>query len=86
MPEGHLLDSLAVEANGKVCVGTLGKGGIAACDPDGSFEHYAFPDMMVTNICFGGPQMMDAYIVFSSTGRLAKVRWPRPGLRLNFQS
>jgi gluconolactonase len=85
LPEGNLLDSLAVEAGGRVCVGTLMNGGITACDPDGSFEHYAFPDAMTTNICFGGPQMIDAYLTLSSTGRLGKARWPRPGLKLNFQ-
>ena len=86
LPEGLLLDSLAVEADGRVCVGTLLKGGIAACAPDGSFEHHLFPDLMTTNICFGGADMRDAYLTLSSTGQLAKVRWPRPGLKLNFQN
>jgi gluconolactonase len=29
--------------------------------------------------------MRDAYITLSGTGKLVKMRWPRPGLRLNFQ-
>jgi gluconolactonase len=84
LPQGNLLDSLAVEAGGKVCVATLINGGITACDPDGSFEHYAFPDRMTTNIAFGGGDMKDAYLALSSTGKLGKARWPRPGLKLNF--
>jgi gluconolactonase len=28
--------------------------------------------------------MRDAYVTLSGTGKLAKVRWPDPGLRLNF--
>ena len=30
--------------------------------------------------------MRDAYITLSGTGKLVKARWPRPGLKLNFQS
>jgi gluconolactonase len=80
-----MLDSLAVEANGHVCTATLLNGGITVFAPDGSFEHVAFPDMLTTNICFGGTDLRDAYITLSATGRLVKARWPRPGLKLNFQ-
>jgi gluconolactonase len=85
LPEGHLVDSLAVEAGGTVCVGTIYAGGISACRPDGSFEHIPSPDPMTTNICFGGPGMRDAYLTLSATGRIARTRWPRPGHRLNYQ-
>jgi gluconolactonase len=44
------------------------------------------PDIVTTNICFGGADMRDAWITCSSTGRLLKVRWPRPGLRLPFNA
>ncbi|HEX5262607.1 MAG TPA: SMP-30/gluconolactonase/LRE family protein, partial [Phenylobacterium sp.] len=77
----QLLDSLAVEAGGKVCVATIINGGITAFDPDGSIEHYAFADPICTNICFGGGDMMDAWITASATGKLYKARWPRPGLK-----
>ena len=40
LPGYQLLDSLAVEAGGKVCVATIINGGITAFDPDGSTEHY----------------------------------------------
>ena len=84
LPGYQLLDSLAVEAGGKVCVATIINGGVTAFDPDGSTEHYAVPDLIVTNICFGGADMQDAWITASGTGKLYKCRWPRPGLKLNF--
>jgi gluconolactonase len=86
LPGYQLLDSLAVEASGKVCVATIINGGITAFDPDGSFEHFAVPDFITTNICFGGADMRDAWITASATGKLFKTRWPRPGLKLNFNA
>jgi len=82
----QLLDSLAVEAGGKICVATIINGGVTAFDEDGSTEHFPFPDVICTNICFGGADMMDAWITASATGKLFKVRWPRPGLKLNFNA
>jgi gluconolactonase len=84
LPGYQLLDSMAVEATGKVCVATIINGGITAFDPDGTTEHFAFPDLICTNICFGGPDMRTAWITASATGKLFKARWPRPGLKLNF--
>jgi len=86
LPGYQLLDSLAVEAGGKVCVATIINGGITAFDPDGSVEHFPVPDLVCTNICFGGADMRDAWITASSTGKLYKARWPRPGLKLNFNA
>jgi len=84
LPGFQILDSLAVEANGCVCVGTIVNGGITAFYPDGSTEFYAVPDRLVTNIVFGGADMRDAWITASSTGALYRCRWPRPGLKLNY--
>ena len=82
---GHVFfDSLAVEADGRVCVATIINGGVTAIQPDGQWEHHAFPDLIVTNICFGGADMRDAWVTLSTTGKLVKARWPRPGLKLNF--
>ena len=86
LPGYQLLDSLAVEAGGKVCVATIINGGITAFDPDGSTEHFPIPDLVTTNIVFGGADMRDAWITASSTGKLYKCRWPRPGLKLNFNA
>ncbi len=84
MSEHGYFDSLAVQANGDVCVATIIKGGITTFTPAGASSHAAFPDFIVTNICFGGADMRDAYITLSGTGKLIKARWPEPGLKLNF--
>jgi gluconolactonase len=83
------LDSLAVDSAGHVMVGTLIHSGITEVNPeDGTFVAHKLPenvfDHAVTNICFGGPDMQTAFITLSLTGRLISCRWPRPGLKLNF--
>lgn len=86
LPGFQWLDSLAVEAGGRICVGTLWNGGITVFEPGGSYEHIPTQDPVTTNICFGGPDMRDAWVTCSSTGKLFKARWPRPGLRLPFNA
>ncbi len=85
-PPGYTsYDSLAVERDGNICVASLVLGGINVVAPDGNFvEFVAVPDPICTNICFGGKDLMTAYITLSSTGRVVSMPWPRPGLRLNF--
>jgi gluconolactonase len=83
-PAHVYFDSLAVQANGDVCVATILNGGITTITPAGVSTHTPFPDLIVTNICFGGADLRDAYITLSSTGKLIKTRWPEPGLKLNF--
>lgn len=77
-------DSLAVQADGDVCVATILNGGITTITPAGASTHTPFPDLITTNICFGGADMRDAYITLSTTGKLIKTRWPKAGLKLNF--
>ncbi len=85
LPGFQLLDSLAVDAEGRVCVGTIVNGGITIVTPDGdSIEHLPFPDPLVTNIAFGGPDLSTAYITLSATGRLVAAPWKTPGLKLAF--
>lgn len=83
---GHqLLDSLAVDAEGWVSVGTLLHGGITSISPDGSqIDHVGFDDPLVTNIAFGGEDLSTAFITLSGTGQLVSMPWPRPGLPLAF--
>ncbi|MCY1401101.1 SMP-30/Gluconolactonase/LRE-like region [compost metagenome] len=83
-PGRQWLDSLAVTADGRVCVAALVENhGIASIDPaTGAVEHFPFPDVITTNICFGGADMRDAWITLSTTGKLVRTRWERPGLRL----
>lgn len=85
LPGMQLLDSLAVDGEGWVCVATLANGGITAISPDGAtVEHHAMPDPLTTNICFGGPDLRTAYLTLSATGQLVEVDWPRPGLKLAY--
>ena len=85
LPGFQLLDSLAVEANGNVCVATLVNGGITVISPAGEvLEHVATGDPVTTNICFGGADRRTAYVTCSGTGRLVAFEWPRPGLRLAY--
>src|SRR3954471_3946971 len=73
LPGYQLLDSLAVEAGGSVCVATIGNGGITIVTAAGATLHVAVQDPVVTNICFGGEDMRDAWIPASGTGRLYKA-------------
>lgn len=83
LPGLQLLDSLAVDSLGNVCVGTLNDGGITVIPPDGStVGHVALDDPLVTNIAFGGSELRTAYVTASGTGRLLALEWPVPGLEL----
>jgi gluconolactonase len=83
-PGFQLLDSLAVDGDGNVCVATLINGGISVVTPDGKLiEFVATGDMLTTNICFGGDDLTTAYITASGTGKLLKMDWPRSGARLH---
>ncbi len=85
LPGYQMLDSLAVEAEGRVSVATLLSGQITTFDPaGGSYEQIPVPDAMTTNICFGGDDMRTAWITGGATGQLFRMDWPRPGLTLNF--
>lgn len=77
-------DSLALNAQGNVCVATLVNGGITIVSPDGArVEHVPMPDRYTTNICFGGPALRTAFVTLSMSGRLVATEWPRPGLGLH---
>ncbi|QJB70378.1 SMP-30/gluconolactonase/LRE family protein [Parasphingorhabdus halotolerans] len=85
-PAGYkFFDSLAMEECGNICVATIGESGISVVSPEGELvEFVPTPDIYTTNICFGGEDMMDAWICLSSVGKLAKTRWKRPGLKLEY--
>ena len=81
----QMFDSLAVDAEGHICVATLITGAVSDVWPDGSrVDQYVLPDMMVTNVCFGGRDLRTAYATLSMGGTLVSFQWPRPGLKLNF--
>jgi gluconolactonase len=81
----QMFDSLAVDAEGHVCVATLITGAVSDIWPDGSrVDQYMLPDMMVTNLCFGGRELRTAYATLSMGGTLVAFEWPRPGLPLRY--
>jgi gluconolactonase len=87
LPGLQYLDSLAIEASGNVCLATLLTGAITVVSPAGEIVEVVKvpePDPMVTNICFGGPDLTTAYITSSGRGRLYETTWARPGLKLNY--
>lgn len=86
LPGETRLDSLAVSASGNICVAGLTACAVVEISPDGNrIRYHNAPDMLVTNICFGGPDLGQAYITLSHEGRLAVTDWYEPGLRLQYE-
>ena len=85
-PEGYcLLDSLAVDAKGNMCVGSI-PNAIQVISQDGSAaRRIEMPDLFPTNICFGLSAPCHAYITLSAYGRLVSMPWPDGGNRLAFE-
>lgn len=84
LPGYNRFDSLAVQANGDICVATLITGLVTTVAPDGgNVRQVAMPERWPTNICFGGPDLRTAYVTLSSTGRLVSLPWDAPGLKLH---
>jgi gluconolactonase len=84
-PGFFMFDSLAVDANGDVCVATLVDGGITTLSAKNDKPSFvSMPDRVTTNICFGGLDLKTAFITLSSTGQLVSCPWPVGGLPLNF--
>ncbi|HTZ37191.1 MAG TPA: SMP-30/gluconolactonase/LRE family protein [Stellaceae bacterium] len=87
LPGFQRFDSLALEANGNICVATLIAGCITVISPAGEVvRQVKVPDVYPTNICFGGPDLKTAYVTLSAGGQLAAMPWPEPGLKLNFMA
>src|SRR3984957_5936184 len=84
----QLLDSMAVDAEGYICVATLLTSAISVVKPDGQLiDQVLVPgdEPFITNICFGGDNLRTAYITGSGRGRLYATEWRCPGLRLPFE-
>ncbi len=87
LPGLQLLDSLAVDGAGNVCVATLVNGGITVISPSGELlEHVATGDLLTTNICFAADGSDTVYITLSGTGRLVKTQWKYGGLKLAYSA
>lgn len=86
-PGRAVLDSMAVEAHGNICVAAPLPGEILVFAPGGNIvERVTVPGPLPTNLCFGGPGLRTAYITLSGTGELIAMDWPRPGLALPCQT
>jgi gluconolactonase len=81
-PGFQLLDSLAVDSDGNVCVATLVNGGISVISPDGELVNFVpNDDILTTNVCFtSGQSPNTAYITSSGKGKLYKTEWPAGGI------
>lgn len=99
LPGPQWLDSLkvedgGVEDGGRVCMGTLLRGGITVFNPDdesveflpvgGVTPNQEPGDPCTSNLCFGGKDMKTVWITASATGRIYRGQWPRPGLKLAY--
>ncbi len=80
----YSLDSMAIEADGRLAIGAIADG-LIVVTPDGAeVDVYPVPDDVTTNIAFGGPDHRRAVVTLSRSSRLVELTWPRPGLALNF--
>ena len=87
LPGYQRLDSMAIDAEGNVCIGTLITGLVTVISPDGKeVNTVQMQDMYVTNICFGGADMKTAFITLSSSGQLVSMPWEKAGLKLNYNA
>jgi gluconolactonase len=76
-------DSLALQADGAVCVATLVSGGITRAHADGGTEHIGLPlhDPYTTNLCFAG---RTAFLTLGGRGVLLRAEWDAEGLAPHF--
>lgn len=77
-------DSLAVTASGNICVAALDTCSIAEVTPKGNVTFHPVPDLLVTNLCFGGKDLRSAFITLSFEGKLAEMVWHEAGLSLAY--
>jgi gluconolactonase len=69
----NLFDSLAIDASGNIWVATL-PAGVCVISPAGELlRTIPMPDPFVTNLCFGGKDLRQAFVTLSSTGRVAVI-------------
>jgi gluconolactonase len=86
-PGGSLrFDGFALTTSGAFCIAALDRAAVVEISPSGRMTRQReVPDLMVTNICFGGADMQTAYVTLSHTGRLVALDWHEPGQRLVHQ-
>jgi gluconolactonase len=83
LPGYQRFDSMALQANGDICVATLRSACISVISPAGEvLRQVPTGDLITTNICFGGADLRTAYITLSGAGKVVAMEWPEPGLAL----
>jgi gluconolactonase len=82
LEDRYHLDSMALDAEGHVCVASFNGCGVWRIAPDGSERRFIpIDDYYATNIAFAGTR---AFVTLSSTGRLVALDWCCPGAALAF--
>src|SRR3546814_313399 len=62
----HRFDSLAIAASGNICVAGVDSCSIHEFTPSGSLlREHSVPDVMVTNLAFGGADLRTAFVTLS---------------------
>ena len=81
---GTVPDGFAFDAEGFVLCCGHGTGRLQVFPPEGgpSLSELVFADPGITNVCFGGPEFRTLFVTESRAGRVVRVDWERPGLRL----
>ncbi len=73
-------DSLKVEENGNVVIGTPYGGGFTVVSPEGKITRMPFGGVSTNNLTFGGKDRRTIYATVAFPGMLVSMSWPRPGL------
>lgn len=85
LPGFQRCDSMALDAEGNICVATIITGCISVVSPGGELlRQVPTGNPFTTNIAFGGPDLKTAYITVAGNGQLIKMPWPVPGLALAY--
>jgi gluconolactonase len=81
--EGAIPDGFAFDEAGNILCCGFQSGKIHVFDPEGKrIGEIPFEDPRLTNVCFGGPGRRTLYVTESGLGRVVRVDWERPGMRL----
>ena len=78
------MDSLAVQADGKICVACPHNNLIVRVSLNGNAEHIPTPPGGPANICFGGSDYRTAYVACLQAGCILITQWDTAGLPLNY--
>ena len=84
LPGATPLDSLGIDADGRVVVALPGSSAIAVVDTDGAMAIIEMPGPMPTNVCFGGPDGRTVFVTLGGRGELVAFQWPCVGATLPF--